>query len=132
VAKPIDDELTTHVADLLAPWCDIDARRMFGGIGLFAHGQMFAIIIDDDLYFKDWLDVDGKPVETDFEKEYFEYNRSGKMVRLGYFKTPERALEEGSYMIELARASYASASSRAKPRQKSIRTHKCAKPGRGR
>ncbi len=48
-----DDGLTTHVLDLLAPWAEVNARRMFGGIGLFAHGLMFAIIIDDVLFMKD-------------------------------------------------------------------------------
>jgi DNA transformation protein and related proteins len=104
-----DDGLTTHILDLLAPWSVVDARRMFGGIGLFAQGRMFAIIIDDVLYLKDSLDADGQPVKTDFEKEYFEYERQDKIVRLGYFQAPETALEDGRYLIDLAKASYQSA-----------------------
>ncbi len=102
--------LTTHIADLLAPWAEIAPRRMFGGVGLFARGLMFAIIIDDILYLKDSVDEAGKPVTMPFKKEYFEYDRQGKTVQLGYFKAPERALEEGPYMIELAQASHQSAS----------------------
>jgi DNA transformation protein len=104
------DGLTTHILDLLGPWSEVSPRRMFGGIGLFAHGLMFAIIIDDVLYLKDHISEHGEPVATDFDKEYFEYSRLGKTVRLGFFRAPDRALEEGDYLIELVNASYKSAS----------------------
>jgi DNA transformation protein and related proteins len=103
------DGLTTHILDLLAPWSIVDARRMFSGCGLFHHGTMFALILDEVLYLKDSLDEQGQPVKTSFEKEYFEYDRQSKTVRLSYFKAPDRALEEGDYLIELAKASYQSA-----------------------
>jgi DNA transformation protein len=103
------DGLTTHILDLLLPWSIVDARRMFGGCGLFIHGTMFALILDEVLYLKDSLDEQGQPVKTSFKKEYFEYDRQGKTVRLSYFKAPDRALEEGNYLIELAKASYQSA-----------------------
>lgn len=105
-----DDGFTAHVLDLLAPWSEVIPKRMFGGIGLFSHGRMFAIIIDDVLYMKDSKDENGIPVKTDFEKEYFEYDRNGKTVNLGYFKAPEAALEESSYLIKLANDSFRSAS----------------------
>lgn len=115
-----DDGFTAHVLDLLAPWSEVVAKRMFGGIGLFAHGRMFAIIIDDVLYLKDSKDADGVPVKTDFEKEYFEYDRNGKTVNLGYFKAPEAALEESDYLIRLANESFRSASlPKTKQRKKS-------------
>ncbi len=103
------DGLTTHILDLLAPWSIVDARRMFSGCGLFIHGTMFALILDEVLYLKDSLDDRGLPVKTSFKKEYFEYDRKGKTIRLSYFKAPDRALEESDYLIELARASYQSA-----------------------
>lgn len=114
-----DDGLTMHILDLLAPWSLVDARRMFGGTGLFAQGRMFAIIIDDVLYLKDSLDASGQPVKEPFEKEYFEYERQDKVVRLGYFKAPEIALEDGPYLIELAKASYQSATLKKKSAAKS-------------
>lgn len=113
-----DDGLTTHVLDMLAPWAEVNARRMFGGIGLFAHGLMFAIIIEDVLFMKDSKDDNGNPVKTDFEKEYFEYDRNGKTVNLGYFKVPDDAMEDSSYLIRLANDSLRSASltKRSKPK----------------
>jgi len=121
-AKHYEDEwLVTHLLDLLAPWCTVEPRRMFGGVGLFAFGRMFAIIIDEVLYLKDTIDSKGKPSIADFEKEYFEYDRQGKAVRLGYFKVPERALDEGSYLIELATASYRAASAPKKLRKRKLK-----------
>ncbi len=111
-----DDGLTTHVLDLLAPWAEVNARRMFGGIGLFAHGLMFAIIIDDVLFMKDSKDENGDPVKTDFEKEYFEYERNGKLVNLGYFQAPDDAMEDSDYLIRLANDSLRSAGLAKRPK----------------
>lgn len=103
------DGFTEHVVDLLVPWTEVTPRRMFGGVGLFAHGLMFALILDDVLYMKDTKDEHGYPVETNFEKEYFEYDRNGRTVNLGYFKAPEAALEDSAYLVALARDSFKSA-----------------------
>lgn len=107
--RPEEDSFTAHVLDLLGPWSEVIAKRMFGGIGLFSYGRMFAIIIDDVLYLKDSKDENGIAIKTDFEKEYFEYDRNGKTVNLGYFKAPEAALEESDYLIKLANDSFRSA-----------------------
>ena len=112
------DGLTIHVLDLLAPWQVVDAKRMFGGIGLFAGGTMFAIIIDEILYLKETLDTKGKPVPTDAERHYFEYDRNGKTVALFYYQVPEQALDDSSMMIELAAESYRSACSQPKKAKK--------------
>ena len=70
MTKPfIDDGLTTHVLDLLESWCEVSPRRMFGGIGLFAFGQMFAII-DDVLYLKDTINQDGTATDLGFKKNF--------------------------------------------------------------
>jgi len=105
---------TDHVLDLLADWRPAVARRMFDGVGLFVSGRMFAIIFAETLYLKEPLDHEGKPASLGFDKEYFEYERQGKTVRLGYYKVPERALDEGAFLIELAEKSLRSASTRRK------------------
>jgi DNA transformation protein len=33
-------------------WAAVSARRMFGGYGLHRDGSMFALIIEDGLFFK--------------------------------------------------------------------------------
>lgn len=112
------DGLTIHVLDLLAPWQYVDAKRMFGGIGLFAGGTMFAIIIDEILYLKETLDEKGKPVPSKVERTYFEYDRNGKTVALFYYQVPEQALDDSQLLIELASESYRSACSQPKKSKK--------------
>lgn len=116
-AKQLDG-LTIHVLDLLAPWQHVDAKRMFGGIGLFAGGTMFAIIIDEILYLKETLDEKGKPVPSNIERNYFEYDRNGKTVALFYYQVPEQALDDSQLLIELASKSYRSACSQPKKSKK--------------
>lgn len=99
---------------------------MFSGVGLFAFGRMFGLIFDETLCLKDDVDADGQPVAADPDKEYFEYERQGKIIRMGYYKVPERAFDEPSYLIELAEASCraaAAASSKSKTQRR-----KSAKP----
>lgn len=107
--KACDQWLVNHVIDLLSSWSDVQPRRMFSGVGLFAFGRMFAIIFDDVLYLKDTKDKSGKPVKEEFEKEYFGYRRQGKFVQLGYFKVPEEALDDGDFLIRLATKSFQNA-----------------------
>ena len=45
-------EYCAYVIDLLAPWGVVTARAMFGGYGLYHQGLIFAIIVEDVLYFK--------------------------------------------------------------------------------
>lgn len=41
-----------HILDLLSAFENLEARRMFGGEGIFQNGLMFAIIDDGKLYLK--------------------------------------------------------------------------------
>ncbi|MBP0575871.1 TfoX/Sxy family protein, partial [Mycobacterium tuberculosis] len=48
----MNDELRELLADLTQPLPGVAIRRMFGGLGLFADGLMFAIVVGGELYFK--------------------------------------------------------------------------------
>ena len=41
-----------QVRELLADFGAIEARRMFGGAGIYREGLMFALVVGDELYFK--------------------------------------------------------------------------------
>jgi DNA transformation protein len=49
---PVSDEYLTYVIDQLECLGPVQARRMFGGAGLYFEGLFFAIVADDVLYFK--------------------------------------------------------------------------------
>ena len=49
---PVSPEYLDYLLDLLAPLGPVQAKRMFGGAGLFLDGTMFGLIVDDVLYLK--------------------------------------------------------------------------------
>jgi len=36
----------------MSDWATVSARKMFGGYGLYREGLMFALIAEDELFFK--------------------------------------------------------------------------------
>lgn len=46
------DAYVEHARDLLAGTPELRFRRMFGGVGVYSGPQMFALIVDDQLYLK--------------------------------------------------------------------------------
>lgn len=75
----------------------ISTRRMFGGMGIYRYGVMFAIIADDRLYFK--VDEVNKP---DYQSAgsvpfiYDKHDKSGneKLVTMSYWEVPAHVQED--------------------------------------
>jgi DNA transformation protein and related proteins len=91
---PVSSDYLDYVLDQLRPFGNVVARRMFGGVGLYADGFFFGII-DDTVYFK----VD------DSNRADYEARRSRKFavtmgkdapreVSMSYYAVPEDVLEE--------------------------------------
>lgn len=100
-------EFRDHLLDLLAPLGPVTARRMFGGGGLFLDGAMFALVVDDILYFK--TDDKNRPAFKAAGAGPFTYERAGKSVALGYFQAPEDLMEDGEELVRWAREAWAAA-----------------------
>lgn len=81
------------VGDLLSGFKGVRARAMFGGYGVYRDGTMFAIIVDDELYYKV-----GDSNRRAFEKagsKPFQYAAKGrKMVTMSYWKLPAEVLDD--------------------------------------
>lgn len=93
----VSEQFKDHILDLLEPVGGLSVKRMFGGAGVFRDGLMFALMIDDRLYFK----IDEK-TKADFEaigSEAFTYKRGGKTIALSYFEAPEEVLDDGDEII---------------------------------
>ncbi|PIW30622.1 MAG: transcriptional regulator [Rhodospirillales bacterium CG15_BIG_FIL_POST_REV_8_21_14_020_66_15] len=96
-----------HLLDLLATLGPVEARRMFGGGGLYLDGTMFALVADDVLYLKA---DDGN--REDFEAAGvppFTYQRRGKSVALGYFQAPEDILDDAEELSAWSRRAWEAA-----------------------
>lgn len=46
------EALQDWVAECLAPMGEVTGRRMMGGLTLYLNGTVFAIVVDDELWFK--------------------------------------------------------------------------------
>lgn len=70
----------------------IQARRMFGGYGIYHDGRMFALVAGDTLYLKaDALTL------AEFEKRglpAFGYEREGRRTEMSYRQAPEEIFED--------------------------------------
>ena len=91
------------VSDLLGGIRGVRARAMFGGHGVYKTDTMFAIIVNDELYFKV-----GDLNRKDYEKagsEPFVYGSKGRRVRMSYWKVPAEAMEDLQVLEEWAEKS---------------------------
>lgn len=99
----ISAEFREHLLEMLEPVGGVEARRMFGGEGLFKSGLMFALIVRDVVYLK--TDAATRP---DFEargKGPFTYGtKNGTRTIPGLHELPEELFDEPDELIEWARA----------------------------
>ncbi len=82
-------------------------RAMFGGYGVYQDDCIFAIIVDDRLYFK------ADPItRAEFEAKGlspFTYVARGKSVTMQYFEAPPEVFEELETMRSWAQKDYGAA-----------------------
>jgi len=91
----------------------INIKAMFGGFGIYRDGLIFAIIVDDKLYFK----VDAASIEEFKQLGLlpFTYEARGKRVAMSYYEAPAEVLEDRHEMAIWAKKAYQSALKLRKP-----------------
>ncbi len=100
-------EFIDHVQEIFASLGTVQARKMFGGYGLFCDGVMFALVADDALYLKS-----DASIETHFTArglDQFTYEKRGKPVKMSYFTAPEEVFEDAEQAMLWGRRSFAAA-----------------------
>jgi DNA transformation protein and related proteins len=101
------DEFLAYVLELLAPLGGVEARRMFGGYGLYCDGVFFGILLDNTLYLK----ADDRN-RAEFERagsEIFSYSRKGKRATLNFYRAPQDAMDAPHLMLPWARSALSAA-----------------------
>jgi DNA transformation protein len=97
-----------HLRELFASFGPVSVRRMFGGIGVYADGLMFALVAEGIVYLK----ADDETIPA-FERERsapFSYvGRNGRSVSLSYWRLPDRLYDDADTLAEWARAAVATA-----------------------
>ena len=108
-------EFARHIVDLLDGFGACEARRMFGGFGIFHREQMFALISDGELYLK--ADEQSRPLFEAQGSEAFTYHRQGKPFRLSYYRAPDLFFEEPGETLRWARIAFDAALRQPTPRR---------------
>lgn len=87
----------------LAPIPGLRARLMFGGVGIFQDDAMFALIAEDQLYFK--TDAENRGIFEAAGLGPFVYmiREDGSEGRINYYQAPGEALDDPEVMLEWAR-----------------------------
>lgn len=89
---PVSDSFRAFVLEQLEQSArDIHSRAMFGGLGIYAGEDFFALIANDVLYFK--VDDDTRPTFTAEGMQPFRpYGEDGETM--GYYEVPIAVLED--------------------------------------
>lgn len=123
-------ELLKDVLRALGP---VQVKRMFGGAGVYADGVMFGLVADDALYLK--ADQSTRAAHETEGLGPFVYHAKGKAVALGYWRAPERLLDDPDEMVEWANRALAvarrSAAAKRPAKAKAARSIGSAKRQRG-
>jgi DNA transformation protein and related proteins len=101
------NEFVDYVVELMAGWATVSARKMFGGYGLYREGLMFALIVEDELFFK--TDTDNV---AQFERtgcHPFVYASKTRTVQMSYWSAPAASLDSPAEMVEWCQSAYGAA-----------------------
>lgn len=102
----VSDEFISYVLDQLSGFGEVIPRRMFGGVGLYHDGLMFALIANDILYFK----VD-EANRDDYESAGSEPFRPypGKKTVMSYYEIPIDVSEDRDELASWAEKAFEAA-----------------------
>ncbi|NNE15994.1 MAG: TfoX/Sxy family protein [Saprospiraceae bacterium] len=101
----INQSYLDYITDQLSVFGNFETKKMFGGIGFFREGKMFAMIGGDTFRLK---------VDDDNKQDYIDngmkpYVSKGKKKGMPYWEVPTSVIEDKKALSEWASKSYAAA-----------------------
>ena len=108
---PVSQNYCDYVMEQLTGLGKVVAKRMFGGMGLYHKDVFFAVLDDDQLYFK--VDDASRPDYLSAGMRAFQPTRDGPASRT-YYRVPDTVLEDEKSLQEWARKAITAA--KKKPR----------------
>jgi DNA transformation protein len=109
-----------RLKELFSAFGPVSIRRMFGGVGIFAEGLMFALVAYRELYFK--ADEETIPAFRAAGAGPFVYGVKGRRVVMSYWRVPDRLLDEPDELAQWARDALRTAQRAAAARRPARRT----------
>jgi DNA transformation protein and related proteins len=89
-----------HALDLLSGLGPVEARRMFGGYGVYARGVMLGLLWGDELFLRVDAETEGRFLEAGCRRWAYPGNAD---MRMSYFRPPDEAHENPEAMHPWAR-----------------------------
>ena len=108
-------EFVEFLSEVFAQFGAIEAKRMFGGYGVYHDGLMFALVADDVLYLK--ADATSASSFVKLGLPQFEYLKNGKKMRMSYYAAPEDIFDDPEQAKEWANRAYEAALRAKKPKK---------------
>lgn len=99
------NEFVNYVVELMATWAAVSARKMFGGYGLYREGMMFALIVEDELFFK--TDTNNVAQFAKEDSHPFTYQSKTRIVQMSYWSAPPAYLESPPEMSAWCQLAFA-------------------------
>ncbi len=96
----MDKEFVIWLEDVFSIVQDTSARKMFGGVGLFRQGLMYALALSDGRIA---LKADNQTSQAFIDEDCEEWTharKDGKITRMGYWYMPERLTDEPEELLE--------------------------------
>jgi len=97
-----------RIAEMFAAFGAIDVRRMFGGVGIYADGTMFALGYDDSVYLKA-DDLTREAFEREGQGPFTYDTRTGRHALTSYWRIPDRLHDDPDELARWAAAALAAA-----------------------
>jgi len=92
-----------HLHDLFAGVQPITMRRMFGGLGIYRDGVIFAVVLRDQLMLKGDDETAAEYEAAGMQRWVYENSKSKKPVAMPYWSAPESAMDDPEEMTAWAR-----------------------------
>ncbi|MCE2991381.1 MAG: TfoX/Sxy family protein [Candidatus Jidaibacter sp.] len=94
--KKNSNNFLDYVKEVLEPFGPITTRAMFGGFGIYKNGVIFAMIADNELYFK--ADDEASKFFQTYGSEPFTYQGKSGLVRMSYWRVMPEVLEDAEML----------------------------------
>ena len=102
---PVSDAFRDYVLEQLAELGAVNARRMFGGVGLYCGELFFGVINDNLLYLR--VDEATRPLFEAAGMNALRPVRAKPEVLAAYYQAPDHVLEDAETLVEWVRRSVA-------------------------
>ena len=115
----VGDAYLTWVLDQLSPVSGVTWKRMFGGVALYAGGAIFAVMDNDQVFFR--VDDATRPRYLAAGARPWEPMPGREKPSQGYYEVPAELLEDRETVVEWARESVEVAARAASRKKKPAR-----------